>query len=360
MEKFHCKTKIITGAGAIVALKELNIGKLFLVCDPFFRNNGTAQRILEAAGSPESRIFSDIVPDPPVEMAAKGALQVKSFRPDAVVALGGGSSMDSAKAMAYFSGVKTMLIAIPTTSGSGSEVTDFAILTHKGVKHPLVDEKIKPDIAIVDSDLVASLPPSLIADGGFDLISHALEAYVAANHSMLSDLMAEAAFRTAMGGLQASYHGDLDCRAALHTAATMAGVAFSQAGLGMCHAIAHSLGGEFHTPHGRLNAILLPAVIEHNAPVCAHRYAELARAAGLSGGSDTIALRALKTALMRLRKALMLPETLAQAGIPAAAVEEKMESLIDAALLDPCCSTNPLRPEKDMVRSILTQVTGRG
>lgn len=360
MEKFHCKTKIITGAGAIVALKELNIGKLFLVCDPFFRNNGTAQRILEAAGSPESRIFSDIVPDPPVEMAAKGALQVKSFRPDAVVALGGGSSMDSAKAMAYFSGVKTMLIAIPTTSGSGSEVTDFAILTHKGVKHPLVDEKIKPDIAIVDSDLVASLPPSLIADGGFDLISHALEAYVAANHSMLSDLMAEAAFRTAMGGLQASYHGDLDCRAALHTAATMAGVAFSQAGLGMCHAIAHSLGGEFHTPHGRLNAILLPAVIEHNAPVCAHRYAELARAAGLSGGSDTIALRALKTALMRLRKALMLPETLAQAGIPAAAVEEKMESLIEAALLDPCCSTNPLRPEKDMVRSILTQVTGRG
>lgn len=360
MEKFHCKTKIITGAGAIAALKELNIGKLFLVCDPFFRNNGTAQRILEAAGSPESRIFSDIVPDPPVEMAAKGALQVKSFRPDAVVALGGGSSMDSAKAMAYFSGVKTMLIAIPTTSGSGSEVTDFAILTHKGVKHPLVDEKIKPDIAIVDSDLVASLPPSLIADGGFDLISHALEAYVAANHSMLSDLMAEAAFRTAMGGLQASYHGDLDCRAALHTAATMAGVAFSQAGLGMCHAIAHSLGGEFHTPHGRLNAILLPAVIEHNAPVCAHRYAELARAAGLSGGSDTIALRALKTALMRLRKALMLPETLAQAGIPAAAVEEKMESLIEAALLDPCCSTNPLRPEKDMVRSILTQVTGRG
>lgn len=360
MEKFHCKTKIITGAGAIAALKELNIGKLFLVCDPFFRNNGTAQRILEAAGSPESRIFSDIVPDPPVEMAAKGALQVKSFRPDAVVALGGGSSMDSAKAMAYFSGVKTMLIAIPTTSGSGSEVTDFAILTHKGVKHPLVDEKIKPDIAIVDSDLVASLPPSLIADGGFDLISHALEAYVAANHSMLSDLMAEAAFRTAMGGLQASYHGDLDCRAALHTAATMAGVAFSQAGLGMCHAIAHSLGGEFHTPHGRLNAILLPAVIEHNAPVCAHRYAELARAAGLSGGSDNIALRALKTALVRLRKALMLPETLAQAGIPTAAVEEKMERLIEAALLDPCCSTNPLRPEKDMVRSILTQVTGRG
>lgn len=360
MEKFHCKTKIITGSGAIAALKEMNIGKLFLVCDPFFRNNGTAQRILDAAGSSESHIFSDIVPDPPVEMAAKGALQVKTFRPDAVVALGGGSTIDSAKAMAYFSGVQTLLIAIPSTSGSGSEVTDFSILTHEGVKHPLVDEKIKPDIAILDSDLVASLPTSLIADGGFDLISHALEAYVASNRSTFSDLLAEEAFRTAMSGLQASFHGDLDCRAALHTAATMAGVAFSQAGLGVCHAIAHSLGGEFHTPHGRLNAILLPAVIEHNAPVCTHRYAELARAAGLSGGSDTVALRALKNALVRLRKGLMLPETLAQAGIPTIAVEEKMDKLIDAALSDPCCHTNPLRPEKEMIRSILTQVTGRG
>lgn len=360
MEKFHCKTKIITGSGAIAALNEMNIKKLFLVCDPFFRNNRTAQRILEAAGNPESRIFSDIVPDPPVEMAAKGALQVKQFAPDAVVALGGGSTIDAAKAMAFFSGIQAMLIAIPSTSGSGSEVTDFAILTHEGVKHPLVDEKIKPDIAILDSDLVASLPAALIADGGFDLISHALEAYVAANHSTLSDLLAEEAFRTAIGGLQASFHGDLDCRSALHTAATMAGVAFSQAGLGVCHAIAHSLGGEFHTPHGRLNAILLPAVIEHNAPVCAHRYAQLARAAGLSGGSDTIALRALKNALVRLRKALMLPETLAQAGIPTAEVEEKMEKLINAALKDPCCSTNPLRPGKDMIRSILTQVAGRG
>lgn len=358
MERFHCKTKIIAGAGAIAALKEMNIGKLFLVCDPFFQKNGTAQKILEAAGNPENMIFSDIVPDPPVEMAAKGAMQVKTFRPDAVIALGGGSTMDAAKAMAYFSGIDTQLIAVPTTSGSGSEVTDFAILTHKGVKHPLVDEKIRPDMAVLDSDLVASLPSPLIADGGYDLISHAVEAYVAANHSSISDLLATEAFRTAMEDLQASFHGDLQCRGAIHTAATLAGISFSQAGLGVCHAIAHSLGGEFHTPHGRLNAILLPAVLEHNAAVCGHRYAQLARAAGLSGGSDTVALRALKNALVRLRKGLMLPENLAQAGIPHAAVQKKMDGLVKAALNDPCCGTNPLMPDESMIRSILTQVAG--
>lgn len=360
MEKFHCKSKLIAGAGAITALKEMNIEKLFLVCDPFFQKNGFAQKIVEAAGNPEYRIFSDIVPDPPVEMAARGAMQVKMFGPDAVIALGGGSTMDGAKAMAYFSGMETKLIAIPTTSGSGSEVTDFAILTHEGVKHPLVDEKIKPDVAILDSDLVATLPPVLIADGGFDLISHAMEAYVAANHSTISDLLAAEAFRAAMDGLQSSFHGDLDCRASLHTAATMAGIAFSQAGLGLCHAISHSLGGEFHTPHGRLNAILLPAVIEHNSAVSGHRYAQLARAAGLSSGSDTIALRALKNALVRLRKALMLPETLVQAGIPTAEVEHKMEKLVKAALNDPCCRTNSLRPDEAVIRSIIWQVAGRG
>ena len=360
MEKFQCKTKIWAGAGAITALRDLNIRKLFLVCDPFFQQNGTTQHILEAAGQPECCIFSDVVPDPPVELTAKGAAQIKAFQPDAVVALGGGSSMDAAKAMVYFSGANATLIAIPTTSGSGSEVTDFAILTHNGVKHPLVDDKIKPDVAILDHNLVSSLPNALIADGGFDLISHALEAYVATNRSSFSDLLATAAFCKAMEGLQGSYQGQLDCRAEMHNAATMAGIAFSQAGLGICHAISHSLGGTFHTPHGRLNAILLPAVIEHNAPSCGHRYASLARAAGLTSGNDILALRALKNALVRLRKALMLPETLAQAGIATGSLQENMDAVVAAALCDPCCSTNPIPPTDAMIRGILRQVAGRG
>lgn len=360
MEQFFCKTRIIIGAGATAVLREMNIQRLFLVCDPFFHENGTAQAILDAAGNPESRIFSQIVPDPSVTLAASGAAAVKEMKPDAVVALGGGSTMDAAKAMTYFSGCNPLLIAIPTTSGSGSEVTDFAILTHDGVKHPLVDEKLKPDAAILDTSLVATLPQGLIADGGFDLISHAVEAYAAANSSIFSDLLAENAFRTAVHGLQRSYEGDHECRAEVHTAATMAGIAFSQAGLGLCHAIAHSLGGEFHTPHGRLNAILLPAVMERNAQICGYKYAQLARAAGLSGGSDVMAIRALKNTLLRLRRSLMLPETLAQAGICPDMIQKKMDVLVAAALADPCCATNPAKPDAAMVRSILTEVTGRG
>lgn len=360
MEQFFSRTKIIAGADAVAALEELHIQRLFLVCDPYFQQNGKAAALLAAAKCKQHHIFSDVVPDPSVELAAKGAALVQQFKPDAVVALGGGSAMDSAKAMAYFSGCKPLLVAIPTTSGSGSEVTDFAILTHNGVKHPLVDSSIRPDVAILDNNLVATLPPALIADGGFDLISHALEAIVATNAGTFSDLLATRAFETAMQHLQASYCGDTSVRGDIHKAATMAGIAFSNAGLGLCHAISHSLGGEFHIPHGRLNAMLLPHVIEQNATVGCHRYAALARTVGLSTGSDTMALRALKNALIRLRRNLQLPETLTQAGISPEMVKQKMDILVSAALADPCCKTNPLPPDEAIVRQIISEVTGRG
>jgi alcohol dehydrogenase class IV len=174
--------------------------------------------------------------------------------------------MDCAKAMAYFSGTSVRLIAIPTTSGSGSEVTDFAILTHDGIKHPLVDERLRPDVAIIDRTLVKNLPPALIADGGFDVLTHALEAYTATNAGAVTDALARDAFQTTFRQLIHSFRGDQTARGQVHEAATMAGMAFTQAGLGLCHALAHSLGGVFHIPHGRLNAILLPAVIRYNSP----------------------------------------------------------------------------------------------
>lgn len=360
MEAFTCQTKIISGSGAISALEQLHIRRLFLVCDPFFQKNGKADAVIAAAKCAESYRFAEVKPDPSVELVAEGCAALSQFRPDAVVALGGGSAMDTAKAMAYFSKLRPILVAIPTTSGSGSEVTDFAILTHGGIKHPLVDESLRPDLAILDSDLVASLPPTLIADGGFDLICHAVEAFVAKNANSFSDLLAKQAFQTAMESLCASFSGDTSVRGAIHKGATMAGIAFSNAGLGVCHAISHSLGGEFHIPHGRLNAILLPAVIDQNATVSCHRYAMLARAAGLSGGSDVMALRALKNGLLRLRRNLQLPETLLQAGVSATLVQKKMDDLVAAALADPCCKTNPVMPDDAMIRKIITEVTGRG
>ena len=359
MENFFCKTKIISGPGAVAALKDMNIQRLLLVTDPFFLKNGTAQRIADLTCAREKQIFDKIQPDPSVELAAEGTALVQSFQPDALVVLGGGSAMDCGKAMAYFSGQRPKLIAIPTTSGSGSEVTNFAILTHGQVKHPLVDDKLQPDVAILDGELLQQLPPKLIADTGFDVLCHALETYAAKGAGAISDALAADAFCKVFSLLPASFAGKTAVRQAVHEAATMAGMAFSQAGLGLCHAMAHSLGGVFHLPHGRLNAILLPSVITCNGAVASFKYANLARMAGLGGSADTIALRNLKNALIGLRKQLQIPSTLAQAGIDPREVRGKADAIIKAALEDPCCESNPVQVTESMVRSVLEEVTGR-
>ncbi len=359
MEEFSCKTKLICGSGAIARLADFRAQKLFLVADPYFVKNGTAKRVAEASGCAQVEVFDKIQPDPTVELAAEGTAKLREFDPDLVAALGGGSTLDCAKAMAYFAKGSYTLVAIPTTSGSGSEVTDFAILTHNKVKHPLVDPWLRPDAAILDSDLLSELPKGLIAETGFDVLTHALEAYVAKGAGAVTDLLAREAFSSAYAALPASYAGNREVRLKVHLAATMAGMAFTQAGLGICHAMAHSLGGAFHVPHGRLNAILLPAVVSCNAHVAGKKYAEIARGAGMGGSADTIALRNLKNGLIRLRRELNLPETLAQAGVDPRAVWRSVNSIVDAALADPCCKSNPMEPEGFLVRRILEEVTGR-
>ena len=360
MKQFVCNTKIISGENALDALKTLDAQKVMVVTDPFFMENGTAAAVAQRTGAAQISYFDKVAPDPSVTLAAEGTGALKAFQPDVLIALGGGSAMDCAKAMAYFSGLHIPLIAVPTTSGSGSEVTDFAILTHNGVKHPLVDPRMRPDLAILDASLLEKLPKSLVADTGFDAISHALEAFVATDANAVTDALAKDAFATVLALLPASYGGDTAVRPRIHLASTMAGMAFTQAGLGLCHAVAHALGGAFHLPHGRLNAILLPAVIECNAHAAAGRYARIAGAAGLGGSAETIAVRNLKNALVRLRRELHLPDTLAQAGISPAAVRSRTKELVDAALADPCCATNPMKVEDFMVRRVLGAVAGHG
>lgn len=359
MDEFECRTKIISGPGAVESLKGFHAKRLFLVTDPFFYKNGTADRVAQAAGAERTEIFHDVKPDPTVELAAEGTARLRAFEADLIVALGGGSAMDCAKAMAFFSKGDAKLVAIPTTSGSGSEVTDFAILTHNKVKHPLVDKRLRPDAAILDSDLLVELPPSLVADSGFDVLTHAVEAYVATGAGVFTDALAREAFRGAYGALPASFAGHQEVRLRIHQAATMAGMAFTQAGLGLCHAMAHSLGGLFHVPHGRLNAILLPSIVTTNAHVAGKKYADLARAAGIGGSADTIAVRNLRSSLIRLRRELKLPETLAQAGVDPRNVWSSTQEIVDATLADPCCKTNPMPVEDFLVRRILEEVTGR-
>lgn len=359
MEEFSMKTRILSGPGAAASLGELGAKRLFLVTDPYFAKNGMASRVAELSKASEVTIFDQVAPDPSVELAAEGTAALRAFGPDLVVALGGGSAMDLGKAMAYFAKGSYLLCAIPTTSGSGSEVTDFAILTHNKVKHPLIDPRLRPDIAILDSDFLMELPKGLIAETGFDAITHAVEAYTAKNAGTFSDLLAREAFSSLYAALPASYAGRKDVRLKVHTAATMAGMAFTQAGLGLCHAMAHAMGGLLHVPHGRLNAILLPAVIGSNAAAAGKKYAELARAAGMGGSADTIGVRNLKNSLIRLRRELNLPETLCQAGVAPGTVWRSAGEIVKATLADPCCKGNPMVVEDFQIRRILEEVTGR-
>ena len=360
MELFSCRTKIYMGQGSLKCLRELVKGRLLVVCDPFFTENGKAKEIAFLSGAEEVTYFAEIKPDPDVTLAAKGAALVQEVKPNAVVALGGGSTLDCAKAMLYFSGVEADLIAVPTTSGSGSEVTDFAILTHDGVKHPLVDEKLLPKAAILDGTLLEKLPKGLIADAGFDCISHALEALVATKSGAITDALATDSFCMAYHNLGRSFAGDVTVRQTIHNASCMAGLAFSQAGLGLCHAASHALGGMFHIPHGRLNAILLPTVISLNASVVGEKYAALSRNAGFGGAVEAMGVRNLKNALIRLRRELKLPGTLYDAGVSAAAFRENRERLVDAILEDPCCATNPVKTDKALVVRLLNEVAGNG
>lgn len=358
MYTFQCETKIIYGPGSVSFLKTLGAKRAYLVSDPFFAQNGTAEKIAGYA-SQTFEIFSDIEPDPTVSLVARGKERLRAFGPDLVIALGGGSALDAAKAMALAANLEAPLVAISTTSGSGAEVTDFTILTHQGIKHPLVDPRLRPAYAILDPELLTDLPKSLIADAGFDVLSHALEALAATGATAISDALAASAFASAFAALPASFAGDVSRRGAVHLSATMAAMAFSSAGLGLCHALSHALGGAFHIPHGRLNAILLPHVLQKNGKTARSKYAALARQAGLTAASEAMAFRALLSGLSRLRNELHLPCCLADAGVSAAALRRQEDALANAACQDPCAKTNPVPVTRDLCLETLRAALDR-
>ena len=360
MQEFYCKTRVIFGKDAWQWLSGHRWARLLLVTDPYFVKSGWAQRIADRVSAEKKEIWGQVTPDPTVELAAEGTARVRQLKPDLLIALGGGSAIDTAKAMVYFAGEGVTFVAIPTTSGSGSEVTDFAILTHGDVKKPLVDRRLQPDAALLLPELVETLPPSLVADGGFDTLSHAAESFVATNANPITQAMAASSFSAVFAQLTASYREDKRVREKLHLASTMAGMAFSQSGLGLCHAMSHALGGMFHIPHGRLNAILLPEVIACNAASAGGEYAKLARMAGLGGSADTIGVRNLRNGLLRLRKELHLPATLKEAGVPPQKLWHHQGAIVEAALKDPCMQTNPVGCEAFQLRRILEAVSGRG
>lgn len=331
-------------------LRSLGAERVFVVADPFFVQNGVAARIAGAAGG-QCRVFDGVTPDPDLGCVAAGLGALRDFDPDLLLALGGGSAIDCAKGLLALWEKRPRFVAVPTTSGTGSEVTAFTVLTHEGVKHPLVDPRLRPDIAILDDSLLERLPAGLIADAGMDALTHCAEAVAAKGASGFSTALATGAFRTLLALLPRSFAGETEVRGAVHEAAAMAGAAFDQAGLGACHALAHAVGGRFHVAHGKLGGIFLPHVLRFNAQSSPGPYEALAAACGLHG------LGGLLAALHRLRRQLKLPATLSQAGLNRQELLRALDELASAAAADPCAGGNPrpleAREARDLLRGAL-------
>ena len=325
-----------------------------------------AVKYLKEAGM-EVEIFEGSEPDPSVETVMKGAEAMRKFEPDWIVSMGGGSPIDAAKAMWAFYEypettfedlcipfnfpelrTKAKFAAIPSTSGTATEVTAFSVITNyqTGVKYPLADFNITPDVAIVDPDLVLGLPVKQVAYTGMDALTHAIEAYVSTLNCPFTDPLALQAIEMVLDYLPASYNCDMDAREQMHYAQCLAGMAFSNALLGIVHSMAHKTGAAFstgHIPHGCANAIYLPYVIKYNAhdKTAAGRYAEIARRMGLEGTSEKALINSLCAKIDEFNVKLNIPKTLKEFGINEDEFKEKVAGIAERAVGDACTGSNP-------------------
>lgn len=358
MEQFAIQPKLYFGDRPLEALLPLTGKRVLIVTDAFLAASELLERVRAHLQGCVLDIFDEVEPDPSLQLVARGIRRLHDFQPDAIVAFGGGSPMDCAKAMRYFaareSSGTTVLFCIPTTAGTGSEVTSFAVLTdtEQGIKYPLVDDTLLPEAAILDPSFLMGLPPSVTADTGMDVLAHAAEALVARGASPFSDALAEAAFARAFHALPEAYGGSETAKAEMLYASCMAGLAFNTAGLGACHALAHSVGGRFHLPHGRINALLLPAVILFNAQgaCAAERYAKLAKRCGLPPNA-----RALSSAILRLRNTLGIASRI---EIKMSDWKAALPALAKSAFSDLCMKSNPRLVTTREAESLLRELGG--
>lgn len=372
MNTFEIKTKVVFGNDALSSLSELSYENAVIFTDAFMAKSGNADMIKSLmTGCKNISIFSETIPDPPIELIVKALEFLLEKNTDAVVALGGGSSIDAAKSTILMFGKKTgkriPLIAVPTTSGTGSEVTKFAVITDReaGVKYPLVSDKLLPDMAILSSELVRSVPPAITADTGFDVITHALEAYISTGANDFTDAFAEKALELCFEYLpKACKDGnDLEAREKMHTASCLAGMAFNDASLGVNHGIAHALGAVFHIPHGRANAMMLYHVMKYNAELeggkfgecslACKKMAKIARFVGLPSFSEKQGALNLVNEIKKMSKQLGIPQTLADAGVSKNDYEKAKAHIIKSAVNDACTVTNPRKINSASVETIL-------
>lgn len=403
MQWFKVPKKIYFEAGSIKYLEDMrDITRAFIVTDESMVKFGYVDKVLyhlrKRQDYVHSEIFSDVEPDPSFDTVKRGVEAMQRFNPDVIIALGGGSAIDAAKGMWLLYedpeadleglklkfmdirkrtyefpelGKKCQMVAIPTTSGTGSEVTSFAVITdkQKGRKYPLTAYELTPNVAIVDPDFVATLPKTLTADTGMDVLTHALEAYVSNMANDYSDALAEKATRLVFENLKEAYnHGDNKfARERMHNASTMAGMAFTNAFLGICHSMAHKLGAKFHLPHGRINAILLPYVVEYNGSkptkftsfpkyeyfIADEKYAQIARMVGLKADTVEEGVHSLAEAIRKLNKDLNIPASFKEAGVDEKEFLDNVDELADRAFEDQCTPANPRLPLVTEIKKIL-------
>jgi alcohol dehydrogenase class IV len=357
---------------SIRLLEEVTGTRAFIVSDSIMEKLGYLQTAVDhlARAGIGSVTFTDVRPDPDVKLIADGMKAYLDSEADVLVAIGGGSSIDAAKGILYFASKldrpagqefkRPLFIAIPSTSGTGSEVTNFSVITTEEGKVCIVDEFITPDVAILDSTCIQHVPQRVVADTGIDVLVHAVEAYVSTMATDFTDALAEKAVKLIFENLETIYKDvkNADARDRVQNASCMAGMAFTNANLGINHSLAHALGGTFHIPHGRSNALMLSAVIEYNADLAgsatgyaAERYAKLASMLQLPARTPREGTVNLLREINRLKKSLGVEDGVHALGIGKAEFEDELERMAEAALADRCTPTNPKQPAgEDLIR----------
>ena len=370
MKTFYIKTRVLVGSDSMESLSAYKNKTIWIVCDGFLENSGGLQHVrdhLDASNRVE--IHTEVIPDPPLESVTAGVGIMSRLQPHIVIALGGGSAIDTAKGIIYFSkkmGVHVeTFIAIPTTSGTGSEVTSVTVITdtENKVKLPIRDHVITPDIAILDPKFTLSVPYDVTANTGIDVLTHAVEAYVAQNATLCSDGMAEKAVHLVVEYLPKCCQDlhNAHFREIMHSASTMAGMAFDIAGLGLNHSIAHQIGAHFKIPHGLANGMLLPHVIVFNSSQCLSacaKYAILARLVGVVNNlsPDYFAVSALHKAFVQLMRQLKMPVSLSEFGLTKDQVMPHADVIAEQALKDICLTANPCPATHEDIVAILSKL----
>lgn len=359
MERFSCRTVVVSGSGGVEVLREYNCRRLLIAAESRMLHTDTVRKIVQAAGSPETVFLTDVDPEPTMKQAVEASRRIREVCPDLMVAVGGRHILDWGKAALCFSKHVCTLAAVPTIVGCGSEVTDWVILTHNGRRHLLRDPSMCPAIAILEHGLTEFHQKLTVAEGGFEVLAAALEAYAGINGGFLKSIHAREAFTSGWGALPAAFAGNGAALRRLQIASVLAGLAAEDAGHGLCRAMENSLGIVFGVSRGKAAAMLLPAVIGCNAHAAGRRYAELSRAAGMGGSREDLGVRNLKSGLIRMRRDLNLPGALVQAGVDIRSVWNNTSRVVELTLEDSACRNNPVAVDDFVVRRILEEITGR-